>query len=93
MDLSDNYILILTCEGSSNQWDALRNSLFGPDMFPVNIFDAHFNFDADDRDYREQSSADVFDDMVHDDANYDDLDDYFQEEETHHLGNPFLIAI
>ena len=89
MDLSDNYILILSCEGNSSQWNALRSSLFGPDMFPVNVYDAHFHFDADDRNYREQPPSDDDFDAVDDAANYEDPDDYFQEEENenHHLGN------
>jgi len=86
LDLSDNYILILSCEGS--QWDTLRGSLFGPDMFPVNLFDAHFKFEVDNGDYREQPASDDVDDVVDDAAIYDGMDDYFQEdEENRHFGN------
>jgi hypothetical protein len=92
LDLSDNYILILSCEGS--QWDTLRRSLFGPDMFPVNLFDAHFKFEVDYGDYRELPPSDDVDDVVddaaiYDRAIYDGMDDYFQEEENRHLGNQY----
>ena len=44
VDQSLNNVLILDFEGKLSQWDRIRSSLFGPDLFPVNVFDVHLDF-------------------------------------------------
>jgi hypothetical protein len=43
LNLDENYVLILDCTGNIGQWDTIRAALFGPNYFPVVVFDVDFN--------------------------------------------------
>ncbi len=45
VDLNEYFLLIIDCKGNLRDWDSIRSSLFGPDYFPIVLFDvANFNF-------------------------------------------------